>query len=305
MAKTDEDLRLERELFVRALMPAMRGDGAARLATLLTPREVPADTILYREGEPPDEFFFLVEGQVVMEADGIPTWTFGDRSLLGVMDMTAWRPHRRTCRTTRPTRLLAGHSAAWLDLLDDDPVMGEDAIFSFAQRLETSRLELGQLLAPEPIAPDPGVSAPLALYEKALALRDTPLLARASTQAIASLAQIADELTFDPGEEVFAFGHGERALFVVVRGVLELTLHVDGAQRVTRVGPACSLATSAALSGQLGQYSARAETAAIVLRIREEEYYDQSDEHPDLTRAAMAYMASELEKMLDLKPPTD
>jgi len=69
MAKTDEDLRLERELFVRALMPSMRGDGAARLATLLTPREVPADTILYREGEPPDEFFFLVEGQVVMEAD--------------------------------------------------------------------------------------------------------------------------------------------------------------------------------------------------------------------------------------------
>ena len=94
---------------------------------------------------------------------------------------------------------------------------------------------------------------------------------RASTQAIASLAQIADELTFDAGEEVFALGHGERALFVIVRGVLALTQHVEGAQRVTRVGPARSLATSAALSGQLGQYSARAETAAILLRIREEE----------------------------------
>ena len=54
---TDRDfseLHLERELFVRALMPTLRGDGAARLAALLELREVPADTVLFRRGEPVD-----------------------------------------------------------------------------------------------------------------------------------------------------------------------------------------------------------------------------------------------------------
>jgi hypothetical protein len=45
-----------------------------------------------------------------------------------------------------------------------------------------------------------------------------------------------------------------------------------------------------------------AETSAILLRIREEDYYDQSDEHPELTRAATAYLAIEFEKMMDVKP---
>ena len=110
---TDRDLaepQLERELFVRALMPTLRGDGAARLAALLELREVPAETVLFRRGEPADWFFFVVEGQVLMEGEGIASWTFGDRSLVGVLDMMAEHAHRRTCRTTRPTRLLAGRA---------------------------------------------------------------------------------------------------------------------------------------------------------------------------------------------------
>jgi CRP-like cAMP-binding protein len=301
MAEDTDDLRLERELFVRALMPTIRGEGAARLAAMLEAREVPAETILFHEGEPPDEFFFLVEGQVVMEAKGMPTWTFGDRSLLGMVDMTAWRPHRRTCRSTRTTRLLRGRSTAWLDLLDDDPIMGEGAIYNFAERLHELIAELGHRLPPEPIAPERGLSAPLEIYEKVLVLRDTPLLARASTQAIASLAQVCEELTLEPGQELFGVGNAESALYAVASGVVALGFD----ERVMRIGPLRFLAPAAALSNRLSQYTARAESRAIVLQIREEDYYDQSDEHPDLTRAAMAYIAIEIEKMLDLKPPTD
>ena len=301
MADDTDELRLERELFVRALMPTMRGDGASRLAALLEAREVPAETLLFREGDPPDEFFFVVEGQVVMEATGFPTWTFGERSLVGMVDMMAWRPHRRACRTTRPTRLLRGRSTTWLDLLDDDPVMGEGAIYNFAQRLHTLLEELGHLLPPDPIASQAALSSPLALYEKALVLRDTPLLARASTQAIASLAQVAEELTLRPGEELFASGVAERSLYALASGVVALRF----GERMARVGPLQFLAPAAALAGRLVAYEARAESAAIVLQIREEDYYDQSDEHPDLARAAMAYMATEIEKLMDLKPPTD
>jgi hypothetical protein len=73
--------------------------------------------------------------------------------------------------------------------------------------------------------------------------------------------------------------------------------------RSVRVGPRSFLAPAASLCGRLGDFSATAESAVLILRIREEDYYDQSDEHPELTRAAMANLATELEKMMDLKPP--
>ncbi len=301
MSERADELRLERELFVRALLPSMHGEGAARLAGVLEARELTEGTQLFRQGTPPDEFFFVVDGQVVMEAEGLPPWTFGARSLIGMVDMMAWRPHRRSCQATRATRVLVGRSAAWFDLLDDDSVLGEGAINNFASRLHSLSAELGLPLASEPIGPDPGLSSPLAIYEKTLVLRDTPLLARASTQAIASLAQVAEELTLSAGAELFARGGAERALYAVASGVIALR----SGDRLTRVGPTSFLAPAAALSVGLGEYSAHAETAAIVLRIREEEYYDQSDEHPELTRSAMAYMATEQEKLMDLKPPTD
>lgn len=296
---TSDQFRLERELFVRALMPTMHGDGAARIAALLHARDVPADTTLFRQGEPPDEFFFVVEGQVVMEAEGLPDWTFGERSLVGMVDMNVGRPHRRNCRTTRPTRLLVGRAAAWLDIMVDDPVMGDTAIYFFALRVHDGSRELGHLLEPEPIASGE-LGSPLAIHQKALVLRDTALLSRASTQAIASLAQLAEEISYPAGATVFARGQAEQALYAVARGVVALRTESG---RVVRVGPQCFLAPESSLCGRLGEFSAQAETACSVLRIRVEDYYDQSDEHPDLTRAAMAALALQSERLMDLKPP--
>jgi CRP-like cAMP-binding protein len=280
-------------------MPNMSGEGAARIAAVLEAREVPEGTWLFHRGAQPDEFFFIVEGQVVMEAEGLPDWTFGDRSLVGMVDMNSGRPHRRNCRTTRPTRLLVGRAPAWLDIMDEDPVMGDTAIYFFALRVHTGSLELGHLLEPEPIA-ESEIGSPLAIHQKTLVLRDTPLLSRASTQAIASLAAVAEEITYPAGASLFASGQAEQALYAVARGVVVLR---SEAGRAVRVGPQRFLAAEASLCGRLGDFSAQAETACSVLRIRVEDYYDQSDEHPDLTRAAMAALALQVEKLMDLKPP--
>lgn len=297
---TLESIRLERELFVRALMPNMHGRGAARIAAVVEARDVPEGTLLYQQGEPSDEFFFVVEGEVVLEAEGLPDWTFGDRSLVGMVDLTAWGPHRRSCRTTRPSRLLVGRSADWLEILDDDPLLGDSAIYFFAQRVHTLALEIGHRLAPESIRAEGELGSPLAIHQKALVLRDTALLARASTQAIASLAQVAEELTFPAGATIFERGQGERALYAVARGVVSLHAATG---RVARVGPQCFIAPEATLCDRLSELGAVADSACSLLRIRVEDYYDQSDEHPELTRAAMAALARALEKLMNLRPP--
>lgn len=300
-ADAARDLQLERELFVRALMPSMRGDGAARLAAMLEPLELPAETYLFRKGEPPEQFFFVVEGHVSMELEGEATWTFGPRSLVGMMDMTIDRPHRRSARTTRPTRLLVGKSKRWMDLLDDEPLMAESAVSSFSVMLHEIWKTHGRLLPDQPIAFAEHLSLPLPLHQKTLVLRDTPLFTRAGTQAIASLAQVAGELSIAQGSYVFREGEAGPTLYIVVSGVIELCF---AGQREVRVGPFGILSAAAAFSGQLGQYSARAATPSVLLEIQNEDYYDQSEEHPELTRAAMAYLASERERLMDLVPPT-
>lgn len=295
------ELRLERELSVRALMPNMRGGGAARLAAMLEPLELPADSYLFHAGEPPERFFFVLDGHVTMEVEGQAPWTFGPRSLVGMTDMTMGRLHRRSARTTRPTRLLVGQSKQWMDLLDDDLLMAESAINAFSVMMHELWKAHGHLLPVQPVAFSQPVPLPLSLYQKALVLRDTPLFQRAGTQAIASLAQVAGELEFEQGAQVFAEGEGGPTLYVVVSGVIELCFT---GQRELRVGPSCVLSAAAALSGRLDQYSARAVTASVLLEIQTEDYYDQSEEHPELTRAAMAYLASERERLMDLVPPT-
>jgi hypothetical protein len=89
-------------------------------------------------------------------------------------------------------------------------------------------------------------------------------------------------------------------LYAVASGVV--VLKADG-ERTLRIGPQRFLAPSAALCGRLGDFSAQAETSVILLRIRVEDYYDQADEHPELTRAALASITTFVEQMMDLAPP--
>ena len=47
----------------------------------------------------------------------------------------------------------------------------------------------------------------------------------------------------------------------------------------------------------LPSYSARALSDAIVLRIPQQEFYDQAEEHGRLLRGTLAFLASELEAL--------
>jgi|GEM_PF-805420 len=319
MNERARETRLERELFVRSLLPELHGDAAARLAAMLEPRDLPAETWLFRAGEPSGEFFFIVDGQVSMELEGHAPWTFGSRSMVGMIDMNLRRPHRRGCRTTRATRVLVGKARVWTDMAEDDPLLGTTALAGMSTQLYALWREHGHLLPPEPTVRRVATERPLPLYEKVLALRDTGLFRRAGTQALASLAQVSEELEFAAGAEVFATGHAERTLYVVVQGLVELSSPDVEAKlaapaplgqrehkprrHVVRFGALHVLAPAAAMCGQLGVYSARALEPSLLLRIRDEDYYDQAEEHPDLIRAALAYLATERERLMDLVPP--
>jgi CRP-like cAMP-binding protein len=295
---TNDVPELERELFVRSFMPDLRGIAAVRMASMLEPRELPAGTWLFRAGEAPDQFFFVLEGRVAMELAGHRPWIFGARSLVGMLDMNLGRPRRRDCRTLAPTRVLVGPSKSWLDLFEDDPLLAENAIQALSRQLHELWRQFNHLLpAHSPLNVRP-LPRPLPLTEKVLVLRDTPLFQLAGTQAIASLAQVAEELELAPGAQLFAADEAHRMLHVVAEGQIELFDRSSWC-----FGPQTLVGAAAALSGELGAYSARALERSLVLRIRAGDYYDQAEEHPQLTRAALAYLAIERERLMEIAPP--
>ncbi len=57
---------------------------------------------------------------------------------------------------------------------------------------------------------------------------------------------------------------------------------------------------AAAFCRALPGYAARATTDVSVLRIAEQDFYDQAEEHGRLTRGTLKYLVAELEPLLEL-----
>jgi CRP-like cAMP-binding protein len=292
---------LSRELFLRSVLPGLTGDSTGRLIELLEAREVRAGTVLFEAGDASARFYFVVSGELVMEHPEKPVWRFGPRSIVGIIDATLDRPHTRRARASEHSSLLVARTSAWFDLLEDDPGLSSGTTVSLARQIHSQWLAFGPNLGQPPANDSPPPTGPLELYEKLLALRDSQLLRTAGLQATASLAEVADEQRLEAGETLFDVGSDASTLYLLVHGAVELSRQ-DPPLTVIH-GPGSLIGGPPALARALGEYSARALTPSVVLRISDEDYYDQAETHPELIRAALAYLLSAREALLKLKPP--
>ena len=117
-------------------------------------------------------------------------------------------------------------------------------------------------------------------------------------QALVSLASVAEEVILRDSEYLFGLGETHEHLHVVASGVVEL---VQGDDFRYRHGAGELIGGPAALSRSLPDYAARSIGTSAVLRISEQDFYDRAEEHPRLTRGALAFLVSELESVLALE----
>jgi CRP-like cAMP-binding protein len=293
-----ETRRLEREIYLRSMFPAMPAAAHARFIDLLEDVEIEAGEILFSAGEPADRFYFMISGNVVMEREGFAPWPFGPLSVVGVIDAMLERSRMRGCRALSHCRLMAIRAVDWFDMLEDNAQIARSAIRNFATQLHR-RFREGAVaparVTRESYPPPNDFDVITSTYDRIVALRRAPLLGRAGMQAVASLATIAEPKHLAEGELLFDINADEGMLAIVARGVVELrdekgvrALHVPG----DLVGG------PAALCGALGSYSARARVDTVVLRFHEQDYYDQAEEHARLTRGTLAYLVAELDREL-------
>jgi CRP-like cAMP-binding protein len=286
--------RVKRELLLRSLFPTMPAAAHGRFIELLDDLDLAAGEFAFRLGDPPDRFLFLTEGRVALETDGMQSVEFSGFAVVGVVDAVLDRPRQRACRALEASKALVIRSADWFDLLEDNAEIARAAIKNFATQLHRLWQELATRL-PRHSEPPPGiVPSALDTYEKILALRQASFLRRAGMQAIASLAAIAETEALEAGQTLFEVGNGGEDFFVVTAGLIELS-HGSGFHFTHDAGDV--VGGPAAFCNALPSYAAVALAPSVVLRIPQQEFYDQAEEHGRLLRGTLAFLATELEAL--------
>jgi CRP-like cAMP-binding protein len=297
-----DPVRLEREIMLRSAFPMMPAAAHARFVEVLETIDAETGQVLFSPGEAAERIYFLTHGRVVMEAVDERPWFFEPVAVVGVIDATLERPRKRSCRVLEPSKLLALRSSEWFDLLEDNAQVARGAIRNFATGLHARWRELAAKVPRKSDPPMGPIPPTLEYYDKLLALRQTFFVNRAGMQALVSLATVAESVLLRAGEFLFDLGEKRDALYVVASGTVELSRPDDF--RVQH-GNGELVGGPAALCKELPSYRARALTNAAVLRISEQDFYDCAEEHPRLTRGALAYLVSELEAVLPFGAPDD
>jgi CRP-like cAMP-binding protein len=289
-----DNQRVKRELLLRALFPLMPAAAHVRLIELLEDVDLAPGTLAFAAGDLPDHFLFLIEGRVALESEDLRSIEFTGVSVVGVVDAILDRPRLRACRALEASKAMRIRSADWFDLLEDNAEVARAGIRNFASQLHRLWQDLAPRL-PRHSEPPPGI-VPSALenYDKILALRQAAFLRRAGMQAIAGLAAVAETEVLQAGESLFQLGNSGEDFFVVTNGLLELS---NGAGFHFTHDAGDVVGGPAAFCNALPNYAATASGPAVVLRIPQQEFYDQAEEHGRLLRGTLAYLALELEAL--------
>jgi hypothetical protein len=301
MAESPRLDRLARELFLLAF-PHVAADAwpIEQLTNMLGGERLlqPGD-VLFREGASADELFFMVRGGVTLRAAGRPDWPFAGRWVLGTFEALLGGPHRRTALVDVETLVLPVRTEEWLELAEENFELAQGTLFNMAR----SVAKLWSHVAPGTAIPPQGVGrAPLlprhhTLVDRTLALRNVGAFAGAGVQALANLAAVSDEQSYQSGELVIASGLPREVLAVVIEGEVEAALPALGLS--ARFGPGTIVGGTSTLAWTAPETEARALTPTRILGVPFEDWLDEMEEQFELFRSYVGMVADEREWLLD------
>jgi hypothetical protein len=116
-------------------------------------------------------------------------------------------------------------------------------------------------------------------------------------QALADLAALSEELTFEPGEPVFRRGVPRGDFLLVVEG--EVLAEREGPRLERRYGPGELVSAIATLAGVADAWPARAVTPVRGISFPIDALFDLMEEHFDLVRSTVAAIGARREELLE------
>ncbi len=300
MPELTEATRVDRELFLKSMVPSSRSAlwVTKRIAEQMEDLVARRGETIFEVGSPAADYFFIVSGEVEMTRPDARPFTITGPGLVGVLDVALARPHLRAAIARTDVRMLRLDARAWFDALEDSFELASAVLRNVSMRAYTLRSRPAPAGGFDVTTADVRASSLTTVVDRILFLGDVPLLRQASTQALTSLAEASAVLRVAAGEEVFATGGAHPPCIFIVGDGEVLATHAGG-------GPSGSFRAGSVVGGPAalvrhhGDLTARATTDAIVLTILVDDYFDLMEEHFSLARAAMAFMASELDTLAE------
>ena len=290
---------MEREIFLRTMTVGRPISTTAKLLGEAM-REVffEAGSVLYEEGSASDDLFFIMQGVVALRRGGAPDWEFGPNSVIGILDADLDRPHARKAVALTDVEALALRTEDRLEVLEDNFEQTRAVILFTASRVHELALDLPDSVCEKELDHGPEIGPErLPLVERVLLLHDTAAFRRAGIQARVSLAPVADEFRVRAGDTLFRAGEVTGVFFVVASGTIEL--EHENSKRRLRFGPGSIVGGGAAFGDVERLYAAHALSDAVLLRLREEDFFDVMEDHFDLARSVLGYIAQEQEHVVE------
>jgi CRP-like cAMP-binding protein len=121
----------------------------------------------------------------------------------------------------------------------------------------------------------------LTTIERVLALQKNPIFAEISTDGLAHLATIAEEVEFQPGKLLFEEGGVPDSCYLILAGAVDLR---RGDRSALTVGPGEDVGVWALFDGEPHVYTARASENTHALRIAQEDFYDLLADHTEIVQ---------------------
>jgi CRP-like cAMP-binding protein len=296
MADEEQALRIAREV----ILSTFAGEGARgltwafrRISAAMQDLFLEQGDVLFTVGEPAIYQYFIVDGEVMLSAEGQRTVPFGPKSAVGMIDAFLERPLSWNAIVTRKAHILRIRIEDWLDVLEDSYELSRIIITNVAAGLHGLRLRpppLGGFDDPRDLPGGPDPLRPLHLVDRVLLLRSVPVFERASTQSLASLAELATEIRATAGQVIATRGEPKRQMFIVASGRISAT-RKDPAV-VGRFGRGALVCGAMAVAGAT-EYELRAEVPSHVLEIGREDYFDLMEEHFGLFRSTIRALVEE------------
>jgi len=140
----------------------------------------------------------------------------------------------------------------------------------------------------------------LSTIERVLTLQKNEIFAEVTTEGLAHLAAIAEEVEFQEGDSLFREGDMPDACYLILTGNVELTR--SGRVELS-VGAGDDIGVWALFDGEPRAFAARATENTHTLKINQEEFYDLLADHTDIIQTFFRTLVRRIRRVLTDRQP--
>jgi CRP-like cAMP-binding protein len=259
---------------------ALAGSELAVLAAVTRERFFARGEVMLEPERPVTAMYLVVEGRVQSYLSGQPSQIFGPRSAVGGLAALTRDPRGAHAVALDDVVALEMDPEDMVDVFEDHFEITIGVIGALARGLRELQMKLGGGAAIDGREfPDFDTGHRLNLVDKMFCLTRSTSFADSSIEAVAELAEGADEIRAIAGEPLWRHGDPADFSLMIVSGEVEATPPDDAA---FRFGSGWVVGGLDSLGGLPRWYDLAVGSDLVALRLRRAILFDVLEDHPDM-----------------------